>query len=69
MATALLRAYLADPPPPPVVSNVYRAPRFIRAMEEQQRLAAATTEAEASQAKEEDEIAILSYQTGLPKTH
>jgi hypothetical protein len=65
MATALLRAYEADPPPPPAVPNIYRAPHFIRATEARQGLPAATTEAEASQAK----VEILDYQTGRPITH
>jgi hypothetical protein len=60
MATALLRAYEADPPTPanpPEIPNVYRALGF------------RATAAEASQAKQEDEVEILDYQTGLPVTH
>ena len=89
MATALLRAYEADPPTPanpPAIPNVYRALRFrapstgntetiqqkelqAPSTEARQGLPAATTEAVASQAKQEDEDVILDYQTGRPITH
>ena len=88
MATALLRAYEADPPTPanPPAMNVYRALRFrahstgitetiqqkeLQAPPTEARpgLPAPTTEAVASQSKQEDEVVILDYQTGHPITH
>jgi general stress protein YciG len=89
MATALLRAYEADPPTPanpPAMPNIYRALRFrahstgitetvqqkelqAPSTEARQALPAPTTEAVASQAKQEDEDVILDYQTGHPLTN